>query len=209
MSTLLQIIATPHSAADSQTRRLATAFLDAWQTVNPGGVIETLDLGRAELPPMDEAMISVLFGRPSTAPPELLDRRRRALDPLVAQFTAADAYLFVTPMWNFGLPYPLKHLFDLVIRPGWTYAMGPEGVTGLLEGRTAYAVVTRGFDYGPTSPHPEQNHLEPHLRTLLAFMGIEDLQVVAVEGMMLPGADGRLQEGIRASSAMGLGLVTA
>lgn len=209
MSTLLQVIATPHRDADSQTRRLATAFLDAWSTVNPRGVVETVDLSRLDLPPMDEAMVAVLFDLPSTAPADLLERRRRALDRLVAQFTAADAYLFVTPMWNFGLPYPLKHYFDLVIRPGWTFAMGPSGAMGLLEGRTAYAVITRGFDYGPMSPHPEHNHLEPHLRTLLGFMGIDDLHVVAAEGMMLPGAAERLQDAVRAASAMGLGLVAA
>ena len=209
MTTLLQVIATPHQGADSQTRRLAGAFLDAWQTVHPTGAVETLDLAQMELPPLDDAMVSVLLGQPSHAPKHLRDRRQRVLDDLVGQFTAADAYLFVTPMWNFGLPHTLKHYFDLVIRPGWTYAVGAEGPLGLLDGRPAYAVITRGFDYGPASPHPEHNHLEPHLRTLLGFMGIRDLQTVAAEGMMLPGAAERLDDSMRAASKMGLGLVAA
>ena len=172
MSTLLQIVATPHQNGNSQTRHLADSFLDAWLTVHPSGVVETLDLSTLELPAARRA-----DGRRSSStsrppPPEQLAARRRALDRLVAQFTSADAYLFVTPMWNFGLPHTLKHYFDLVIRPGWTFNIGAEGPVGLLEGRTAYAVVTRGFDYGPDSPHPEFNHLEPHLRTLLGFMGI-------------------------------------
>lgn len=209
MSTLLQIIATPNQNGHSHTRHLADAFLDAWLTVHPAGAVETLDLSKLELPPLDEPMVSVLFDQPSTAAPDQLALRRRALDRLVAQFISADAYLFVTPMWNFGLPYALKHYFDLVIRPGWTFNIGPEGPVGLLEGRSAYAVVTRGFDYGPDSPHPEFNHLEPHLRALLGFMGIRDLSAVAAEGMMLPGASERLADAKRAAAAMGLGLVAA
>ena len=209
MTTLLQVIATPHQAAHSHTRRLAGSFVEAWQTVHPAGIVETLDLARMELPPLDDAMASVLFNQPSHSPPSVLARRRKALDHLVGQFKAADAYLFVTPMWNFGLPHTLKHYFDLVIRPGWTFALSAEGSVGLLPGRPAYAVITRGFDYGPGSPHPEHNHLEPHLRTLLGFMGIQEFAVVAAEGMMLPGAAERMEEGMRAAAAMGLGLVAA
>jgi len=209
VTTLLQIIATPHQGGDSSTRRLAESFLEAWQTVHPTGVVETLDLARVELPPLDHAMVSVLLDQPPLAPADLVARRRKALDALVSQFTSADAYLIVTPMWNFGLPHALKHYFDLVIRPGWTVAFTSDGPVGLLEGRTAYAVITRGFDYGPNSPHAEQNFLEPHLRTLLGFMGIDDLTTVAAEGMMLPGAGHRLEEARKSAAAMGLGLVAA
>lgn len=209
MPTLLQVIATPHLDGDSQTRRLGEAFIDAWQTVNPTGVVETLDLARVELPPLDHAMASILFDQTPLAPPDLVARRRKALDRLVTQFISADAYLFVTPMWNFGLPYTLKHYFDLVIRPGWTFALTREGPVGLLQGRPAYAVITRGFDYGPESPHPELNFLEPHLHTLLGFMGIREVMTVAAEGMMLPGASERLEEARRTAAAMALGLVAA
>jgi len=207
--TLLQIIATPHQNGNSQTRHLADSFLQGWETVNPTGIVETIDLTQLELPSLDEPMVSVLFDQPSAWPPELLAKRRRALDRLVTQFVAADAYLFVTPMWNFGLPYVLKHYFDLVIRPGWTFSLGQHGASGLLGGRQAYAVITRGFDYSPDSGKAAYNHLEPHLRDLLGFMGIEDLSVVAAEGMMLPGADIRMEASKKAAIALGLGLVAA
>ena len=209
MPTLLQIIATPHQNGNSQTRQLADSFLQGWETVNPTGVVETLDLSEFDLPPLDEPMVAVLFDLPSAWPPELLAKRRRALDKLVTQFISADVYLFVTPMWNFGLPYLLKHYFDLVIRPGWTFALGEQGTTGILGGRPAYAVITRGFNYSPESGKAQYNHLEPHLRTLLGFMGIEDLSIVAAEGMMLPEAEARMEAARKAATAMGLGLVAA
>jgi hypothetical protein len=40
-------------------------------------------------------------------------------------------------------------------------------------------------------------------------MGLEDLQIVAAEGMMLPGGAERLAQAKRAASAMALGLVAA
>jgi len=209
VTTLLQIIATPHTGESSRTRRVARHFVDAWQTVHPTGSVETVDLAQVKLPPLDSEMVAVLFDQPSPGRREQLARKRAVLDEIVGQFKAADAYLFVTPMWNFGLPAVLKHYFDLVIRPGWTFALGEQGPVGLLGGRTACAVITRGFDYGPTSANAAHNHLEPHLHSLLGFMGIEELSVVAVEGTMLPGADERMEAGIRAATAMGLGLVAA
>ena len=56
VSPLLQIIATPHQNGNSQTRHLADSFLDAWLTVHPAGVVETLDRSRLDLPPLGEPM---------------------------------------------------------------------------------------------------------------------------------------------------------
>ena len=36
-----------------------------------------------------------------------------SVETLIADFTAADKYVLATPMWNFGVPYRLKHYIDL------------------------------------------------------------------------------------------------
>lgn len=196
MSRLLQIIATPHDAEASHTRRLGDAVLDRWRADHPHGRVDTLDLFREPLPAMDAPMAAVLFGRADGFGPEELEPRQAALDAILARFMAATDYLFVTPMWNFGLPYPLKHYFDLVIRPGYTFGFTPSGPVGLLEGRRAWAMVTTGLDYGTGSPKASMNHLDAHLRTLLGFMGIQEVRIVTVSGTELPGAEDRMQEGI-------------
>jgi FMN-dependent NADH-azoreductase len=83
-------------------------------------------------------------------------------------------------MYNFGIPSTLKSWFDYVLRAGITFRYGESGPVGLLDGKRAVAVVSRGglYSSGPAQPMDSQ---EPHLRTLLGFMGITDVTFVRAE----------------------------
>lgn len=196
MPKLLTIIATPHADGQSRTRTLAETWLSRWRETHPEWDVETLDLFAANLPPIDPAMIGVLFGYEQAFPEDLVAPRQDALQTRVDQFVAADEYLVITPMWNFGLPYPLKHYFDLIIKPGATFGFNADGPFGMLQGRKATVLITSGFDYTPASPKAYMNHLDAHLKTLFGFMGITDVELVTVAGMQLPDADARLAEGL-------------
>lgn len=196
MPRLLTIVATPHADGQSRTRALAEPFLRRWRASHGGWQEETLDLFATPLPPIDPAMVAVLFEYAEAFPPAVVAARRAALQPLLDQFTAADEFLLLTPMWNFGLPYPLKHYFDLVIKPGVTFGFDADGPFGLLRGRRATVLVTSGFDYTAGSPKGHMNHLDGHLRTLFGFMGIDDLTIETVAGMQLPDAEERLAAGV-------------
>lgn len=196
MPKLLTIIATPHAEGQSRTRALVEPWRAGWRAAHPGWDEEVLDLFATPLPPIDPVMIGVLFGYEQAFPMELVAPRQAALAGLVDQFVAAAEYLVVTPMWNFGLPYPLKHYFDLVIKPGATFGFNEHGPFGLLGGRKAHVLITSGFDYTPSSPKGYMNHLDAHLRTLFGFMGITEVDMVTVPGMQLPDADERLAAGV-------------
>jgi FMN-dependent NADH-azoreductase len=43
-------------------------------------------------------------------------------------------------------------------------------------------VVSRGSEYGPGTPLQPLDHQVPYLRTILGFLGIDDVQVVALDG---------------------------
>ena len=44
------------------------------------------------------------------------------------------------------------------------------------------AVISRGDGgYGPGGRNENRNHLDPHLRTVLHFIGVNDLEIVAAE----------------------------
>jgi FMN-dependent NADH-azoreductase len=52
---------------------------------------------------------------------------------------SADAYLISVPMWNFSIPYMLKHYIDIVIQP---MDMGPERQRQKIEEAQAAAKKT-------------------------------------------------------------------
>jgi FMN-dependent NADH-azoreductase len=94
----------------------------------------------------------------------------------------ADLIVIGAPMYNFGMPSTLKAWFDHVLRARVTFRYTDNGPEGLLTGKRAVVIETRAGIYseGPASGLDSQ---EPHIRTLLGFMGITDVRFVRVEGL--------------------------
>jgi FMN-dependent NADH-azoreductase len=101
-------------------------------------------------------------------------------DALIAELKAADLVVIGAPMYNFGMPSTLKAWFDHVLRAGITFRYSEAGPEGLLKGKKAIVIESRAglYSSGPAAPLDSQ---EPHLRTLLGFMGIDDVTFVRVE----------------------------
>ena len=83
-------------------------------------------------------------------------------------------------MYNFGMPSTLKAWFDHVLRARITFQYSEAGPEGLLKGKKAIVVEARAglYSEGPAASMDSQ---EPHIRTLLGFMGIDDVTFVRAE----------------------------
>ena len=103
-------------------------------------------------------------------------------DELVEELRAADLIVIGAPMYNFGLPSTLKAWFDHVLRARVTFRYTANGPEGLLTGKRAIVIESRAgvYSHGPAAAMDGQ---EPHLRTLLGFMGIKDVTFVRAEGL--------------------------
>jgi FMN-dependent NADH-azoreductase len=101
-------------------------------------------------------------------------------DTLIAELKAADIVVIGAPMYNFGIPSTLKAWFDHVLRAGITFRYSEAGPEGLLKGKKAIVIESRAglYSSGPSAPMDSQ---EPHLRTLLGFMGLDDSTFIRVE----------------------------
>ncbi len=136
------------------------------------------DLGAAPVPHLDLDSATVLrSGTPVN------DAQAAALvlsDALIAELKAADVIVIGAPMYNFGIPSTLKAWFDYVLRAGQTFRYTEAGPEGLVTGKRAIVVESRGgfYSQGPAQPMDSQ---EPHLRTLLGFIGITDIAFVRAE----------------------------
>ncbi|MHA7777941.1 FMN-dependent NADH-azoreductase [Roseibium sp. M-1] len=73
---------------------------------------------------------------------------------------------------------------NYVLRSGITFSYSDAGPEGLLKGKRAIVVLTRGglYSEGPAQVMDAQ---EPHLRTLLGFIGITDVTFIRAEKLAL------------------------
>jgi len=103
-------------------------------------------------------------------------------DRIVEELQRADLIVIGSPMYNFGITSQLKAWFDAVVRAGKTFRYTDAGPEGLLKGKRDIVAESRGGFYS-VGPRAEFDHQEPHLKTLLAFIGIDDVQFIRAEGL--------------------------
>jgi len=85
------------------------------------------------------------------------------------------------PMYNFGVPAQLKNWIDAIARARVTFNYTERGPVGLLTGKKVYVTLTRGGRYRNT---PADTQV-PYLKTVLAFLGMSDVQFVYAEGLAM------------------------
>ena len=109
MARLLYVESSPRKER-SASISVARHFLDAYRAAHPQDPIETLDLWDTVLPRFDafvlDAKYAIMNGQPHT--PEQAQAWQSVVK-VTEQFKSADKFLFSVPMWNFGVPYVLKH----------------------------------------------------------------------------------------------------
>jgi FMN-dependent NADH-azoreductase len=163
---------------------------------DPGLVVTVRDLGANPIPHLNSDSASALRG---VAPAnEAQAIAQKLSDTLIAELKAADTILIGAPMYNFGIPSTLKAWFDYVLRAGITFRYTEAGPVGLLEGKRAIVIESRGGYYseGATKVLDSQ---EPHLKTLLGFVGIKDTTFIRVEKLAFgPEARQQALDGARA-----------
>ncbi|MCX8798042.1 FMN-dependent NADH-azoreductase [Vibrio parahaemolyticus] len=135
------------------------------------------DLAANPLPVLDFAVATALRAM------EDLSQEQQAVvdlsDTLIEEVKAADTLVIAAPMYNFTIPTQLKNWIDLIARAGVTFKYTENGVQGLIEGKKAIVVTTRG---GIHKDSPTDN-VTPYLRTVLGFVGITDVEFIYAEAL--------------------------
>jgi len=179
MSKLLYVMGSPRGER-SESTAIANEFLAAYRDANPAVELDTLDLWRERLPVFGpdgaEAKMTVFAGEePSGAQGEAWAHVRA----LFERFDSADRYLFTVPMWNHGVPWPLKHLIDTITQPGMIFGFDAvAGYSGLLRGKRAVVVYTSGVYADGRSPAFGSDFHSTYFNDWLRFAGVEDVSVV-------------------------------
>ncbi|CUU24122.1 FMN-dependent NADH-azoreductase [Duffyella gerundensis] len=163
-------------AGYSQSSQLADFYIE--QAKSNGDDVTVRDLAANPIPVLDGELVGAL--RPSDA--ELSARQQEALalsDELIAELQAHDVFVIAAPMYNFNIPTQLKNYFDLVARAGVTFRYTEAGPEGLITGKRAIIISSRGGIHKDTP----SDLLTPYLKLFLGFLGIADVEFVFAEGI--------------------------
>ncbi len=188
---ILQINSSARGDASHSTR-LANHLVRRLREADPAATLVVRDLAATPHPVLDDAALGALSTPPAQRTPQ--QRARVAQDDaLIAQVQAADILVLGVPMYNFGVPAQLKNWIDALARAGVTFRYTAQGPEGLLRGKKAYVILTRGGRYRDTPADTQA----PYLSTVLGFLGMTDVRFVYAEGLNL-GADAE-REALRAA----------
>lgn len=100
---------------------------------------------------------------------------------MVARLDAADVILLSTPMWNFNIPYRLKHWIDLVTQPGLSFSFDPaNGYAPLLRDRPVIVILASAGDYAQGESFGRPDLATGYLKAALRFIGFADAEIVPV-----------------------------
>ena len=177
MSTVLVLTSSALGEA-SVSNQLVHDAVAQLRLQDPALQVITRDLGSSPIPHLNLDSATAIRG---AEPANAEQAAARALsDELIDELRAADTIVIGAPMYNFGMASTLKAWFDHVLRAGVTFSYSEAGPEGLLTGKRAIVVVTRGglYSEGPAQVMDSQ---EPHLRSLLGFIGITDVTFVRAE----------------------------
>lgn len=171
------VIKSSASGKNSLSGRLVDQLVARLVAADPSLPVIERDLDASPVPHVQSTTLGSI-GR--AAPTEGADPIRDLANAMIAEVHAADIIVMGVPMYNFGIPSTLKAWFDHVLRAGETFAYGAEGPKGLVAPKPVVVIETRGGAYseGPTTVLDQQ---EPHLRSMLGFMGLRDVDFVRVE----------------------------
>ncbi|EGU40119.1 FMN-dependent NADH-azoreductase [Vibrio splendidus] len=135
------------------------------------------DLAANPLPMLDFSVATAL-----RATEDLSQDQQSIVDlsnTLIEEIKAADTLVIAAPMYNFTIPTQLKNWIDLIARAGVTFTYTENGVKGLIEGKKAIVVTTRGGIHKDAAT----DSMTPYLRTVLGFVGITDVEFVYAEAL--------------------------
>lgn len=186
MKKVLFITANPSGAETSFSMAVGEAFIEAYKEANPADEVTAIDLFNTTVPFIDSEVLAA-WGKLGAGEgfETLTDSQQKKISAMsgnLETFMYADKYVFVTPMWNLSYPPVVKAYLDNLSIAGKTFKYTENGPVGLLEGKKAIHIQATGGVYSE-GPYAAMDFGRNHLQAMLGFMGVTDVDYIAVEGM--------------------------
>ena len=167
----------------SHSTKIAQAYIEQAKKNIPDLELNHINPWSLNLPEFDGDMLnakySVISGTdPSPDEVSAWSNVKKIFD----EFNNADHYLFSVPMWNFNIPYKLKHYIDIITQPGMSWSYTPEdGYKGLMTDKTATIIYATGDGYGEGTGFESFDMQKPYVNLWLTFLGFKKIERVVVD----------------------------
>ena len=179
--TSILLISSSASGENAVSNQITRAIVEELRLLEPSLQLVERDVGVEPFPHLPPERLPALVGKTDTpAAAETAALSRAAVDEIMA----ADLVVIGSPMYNLGITSTLKAWFDHVARAGQTFRYTANGPEGLLHGKRAIVVETRGGFYSE-GPARAMDLQEPHLKAFLGFIGIPDVTFVRAEKLAI------------------------
>ncbi len=167
----------------SVSRQLTGEFINQWKASRPDAEVTERDLAAHPIPHLNEQMMGAFFTPAEKRTPEQIEAVKIS-DSLVEELLAADTIVIGAPMYNFSIPSTLKAWIDHVARAGITFRYTQEGPEGLVKNKKVYVFISRDGVYSE-GPAKTMEFQDTYLRTVLAFLGMDDVTFIHTEGLAM------------------------
>ncbi len=198
MTTLLHIDASARPGRSgthvhgSHSRRLSHHFVSTWRAARPDDEVIYRDI--AATPPGHITGEWIAAGyTPAAGREPWMHAVLEESDALIAELRRADVLVIGVPMYNFGMPAPLKAWIDNIVRIGATFDFDrsrENPYVPLLAERHRLTVLLASCGsngYGPGGFQASMDLLTPGIASPLALLGLTDMHSVTVEHAEDPG----------------------
>jgi FMN-dependent NADH-azoreductase len=207
MTRILHIETSPRKQR-SASIQVAQAFIDRYVELHPDTTVDRLDVWHLQMPEFDGHAMEAKYA--GLAGVERTDAQRdawRQINELAQPFRDADLFVFGVPLWNYGIPYKLKHLIDAISQKDVLFTFNPdEGIRGMLHAKKAVMAYARGTTLSDDSDTPARlfDYQQGYMNMWLNMIGVTDIESIVIEKTLYgPEIDGdSRQEAVREAIAL-------
>ena len=167
----------------SHSTKIAQAYLEQAKKNIPDLELNHINPWSLNLPEFDGDMLNAKYSVISGTDPSADEVSAWSnVKNIFDEFNNADHYLFSVPMWNFNIPYKLKHYIDIITQPGMSWSYTPEdGYKGLMTDKTATIIYATGDGYGEGTGFESFDMQKPYVNLWLTFLGFKKIERVVVD----------------------------
>ncbi len=167
----------------SHSSKIAQAYIEQAKKNIPNLELNHINPWSLNLPEFDGDMLNAKYSVISGTDPSADEVSAWSnVKNIFDEFNNADHYLFSVPMWNFNIPYKLKHYVDIITQPGMSWSYTPEdGYKGLMTDKTATVIYATGDGYGEGTGFESFDMQKPYVNLWLTFLGFKKIERVVVD----------------------------